>query len=239
MKNSFTNERVVKRNARIAQITMLSGLVVLGAGMFISFRMPEQFAISLAALLVGFALSQIGIYFSNRWGRRPRPDELLDQALKGLDNKYALYHYYGPVSHMLISPAGVWALLPFYQRGRIVYENGRWRQKGGNLYMKIFAQEGLGRPELDAGAEIEQLKRFLANEFPDEEIPVHAALVFTHPKVEVDVDEEDGAPAYTVRVNDLKDLVRKKSKERRLSPEKAAKIRQAVLPGETEVQEAG
>lgn len=230
MKYAFVNEPVVKRNARIAQITMLAGLAVLAGGMYVSFAMPEQFYLSIGALLLGFALSQIGIYFSNRWGKRPRPYELLNEALKGLDNKYALYHFYGPAQHMLVSPAGVWVLMPYAQRGRITYEKGRWRQRGGNPYLKLFAQEGLGRPDLEVGGEIEQVRKFLDRELPGEDIPVLAALVFTNKRAVVEVPEEAGAPAYTVTLDKLKDLVRKKSKDRGLTLEKAAQIREALLP---------
>jgi hypothetical protein len=79
------NDRLINRNSRIGQIASIAGLIVLGGGLFISFTRPEMFSISLIALLVGFGLSQIGIYFANRWGRHPRPDEILDAALKGLD----------------------------------------------------------------------------------------------------------------------------------------------------------
>src|SRR4030065_1166954 len=113
--NIIRNEKLIKRNSRIAQITVVAGLAVLAAGMFISFRYKEQVTLSMGALLVGFLLSQIGIYFSNRWGRRPRPDELLDQSLKGLDSKFTLYHYSTPVAHLLLGPAGVWLLLPYHQ----------------------------------------------------------------------------------------------------------------------------
>src|SRR3972149_1837136 len=106
----ITNERLVRRNARVGQITSLVGLLVLAGGMYISFTQPQLFGLSLAALLVGFALSQIGIYFGNRWSRRPRPDETLSQALKGLDDRYHLYHYETPASHLLVGPAGVWGV---------------------------------------------------------------------------------------------------------------------------------
>ena len=139
--NIIRNDTLIKRNARIAQVTMIGGLLVLAGGMFISFRYPEQFGFSLGALMLGFLLSQVGIFFTNRWGRRPRPDELLAQALKGMDKKYTLYNYSGPTSHMLVGPAGVWVLMPYYQKGTISYDEikRRWNQKGGNLYLKIFA----------------------------------------------------------------------------------------------------
>ena len=49
-----TNDRLINRNARIGQIASISGLIVLGGGLFISFTRPEMFSISLVALLVGF-----------------------------------------------------------------------------------------------------------------------------------------------------------------------------------------
>jgi len=224
-----TNETLIKRNARIGQIAMLAGLAVLVGGMFLSFQSPEMFSLSIAALFVGFILSQVGIYFSNRWGRQPRPDQILDLALKGLDSKYTLYHYKTPVSHLLVGPAGLWILIPKHQRGTITYSNGRYRQKGGNLYLKIFAQEGLGRPELEVSAEKESLVKFLKEKLPEEDMPtVRSALVFTHANVNVDVSQEDDPPAETIPVTKLKDLIRKEAKTKQLPLEKAKEIRQII-----------
>lgn len=224
-----TNETLIKRNARIGQIAMLAGLAVLVGGMFLSFQSPEMFSLSIAALFVGFILSQVGIYFSNRWGRQPRPDQILDLALKGLDSKYTLYHYKTPVSHLLVGPAGLWILIPKHQRGTITYSNGRYRQKGGNLYLKIFAQEGLGRPELEVSAEKESLVKFLKEKLLEEDMPtVRSALVFTHANVNVDVSQEDDPPAETIPVTKLKDLIRKEAKTKQLPLEKAKEIRQII-----------
>jgi hypothetical protein len=227
--NIIRNDKTIRRNARIAQFTMIGGLLVLAAGMVISFRYPEQFGISLGALMLGFILSQIGIYFSNRWGRRPRPDELLDQALKGLDSKFSLYHYQSPVSHLLIGPSGLWVLMPYYQRGTISYVKGRWRQKGGNAYLKLFAQESLGRPDLEISAETENLQNYLTKRLPEGTIlPIQAALVFTNPKVVIDIPEEETPPAEAVLLGKLKDLVRKTTKGKTLSAEKAKLIQEAI-----------
>ena len=35
----------------------------------------------------------VGIYFANRWVRKPRPEESLDKALKSFDDHYRIYHY--------------------------------------------------------------------------------------------------------------------------------------------------
>ena len=212
-----TNERLIKRNARIGQITSITGLVILAGGMFISFTRPEMFSISLVALLVGFGLSQVGIYFGNRWGRRPRPDEVLNAALKGLDRGYNLYHYTTPTSHLLVGPAGVWVLMPRHQAGTITYDENkkRWKQKGGNLYLKIFAQENLGRPDLEVGSEIHAIASALEEQLGEQNIPdVQAVLVMTNEKCEVDADN---APAPTLEVKKLKDFIRKTAKGKPIS----------------------
>ena len=224
----YSNESLIKRNARIGQITSFTGLAVLAGGMIISFTRPEMFSISLVALLVGFGLSQIGIYFGNRWGRRPRPDEVLNTALKGLDGRYSIYHYNTPTSHLLVGPAGVWVLIPRHQGGTITYDEAknRWRQKGGNLYLKIFAQESLGRPDLEVGAEINAITTFLSERLDESQIPeVAAALVMTNEKCEVDADN---APAPTLEAKKLKDFVRKTAKGKPISLDLVREIQLAI-----------
>lgn len=229
--NIVSNDRLIRRNTRIAQFCMLGGLVVLVGGMFVSFRYPEMVTISLGALMVGFLLSQIGIYFSNRWGRSPRPDEQLSNALKGLDHKFTLYHYSTPVSHLLVGPTGVWILLPRHQVGTISYSKGRWRQKGGNPYLKIFAQEGIGRPDLEIIAEAESLQKFLSKVVPiEKQPPIQTALVMTSPKATVNISEDDQPPSATVVLKELKDLVRKPIRGKTLSAERI-KMLTTVLEG--------
>lgn len=215
--NIITNERLIQRNARIGQITSITGLLVLAGGMYISFTRQELFLVSVLALLVGFGLSQIGIYFGNRWGRRPRPDEMLDAALKGLDDRYSLFHYTTPTSHLLVGPAGVWVLMPRHQGGKITYDEGkgRWRQKGGNWYLKIFAQESLGRPDLEMGAEIHSITSYLGDRLTEKDVPdIQAALILTNENTEV---VADNAPAPTMPVRKLKDFIRKTAKSKPIS----------------------
>ncbi len=227
-----TNQSLVHRNARIGQISSLVGLLILAGGMYISFTQPQLFGLSLAALLVGFALSQIGIYFGNRWSRRPRPDEILNQALKGLDDRFHLYHFSTPASHLLVGPAGVWVLLPRHQRGTITYEEekGRWRQRGGNLYLKIFAQEGLGRPDLEINGELSTAQDYLKKLLPEVEVPeVQAALIFTNDQTDV---QADNAPTPTLHVKKLKDFIRKEAKNKPISMDTVKEI-QAEIHKET------
>lgn len=223
-----SNDSLIRRNARIGQIASIVGLLVLAAGMYISFAQPQLFNLSLLALLVGFALSQIGIYFGNRWGKRPRPDEFINQALKGLDGKYTLYHYKTPASHLLVGPSGVWVLSPRSTRGTITYNEAKQRfvQKGGNLYLKIFAQESLGRPDMEINGEVESVKKYLTQRLPEMELPeIQAALLFTNEATEVDAEN---APIPTMQIKKLKDFIRKTAKGQALSADTVSQISAAI-----------
>jgi len=224
------NDKMIQRNAKIGAFTSLGGLAVLVAGLVVSFSKPELVTYAWGALLLGFILTQVGLYFGNRWGRKPRPDELLDAGLKGLDDRYTIYHYKSPVAHLLLGPAGIWILLPYQQAGRIVFDKGRWRQKGGGFiqgYMRIFAQEGLGRPDLDVVADLDAMGKFIKKFLPDMESPdIQTALVMTNEKAEIDVEDP---PTPIVALKKLKDLIRKTAKEKGLSATQIQEI-QNVLP---------
>jgi hypothetical protein len=220
------NEKLIKRNGKIGQWTSIGALVVLGAGMYISFTRPELFVYSVGALLLGFTMTQIGMYMGNRWGRSPRPDEKLDAGLKGLPGDYTLYHYATPVAHLLLGPAGLWVLMPYHQRGKMTFQKNRWRNSGGGFfqgYMRIFGQEGLGRPELEIETEIRTLKKFLAGGMEESEIPeIRAAMVFTSDDVEIEVND---SPVPAVKLKQLKDFMRQKAKEKPIGSLKLESIK--------------
>jgi hypothetical protein len=226
-----TTLKLIKRNAKIGQYTSIGALVILGIGLYISFKMPDKFAYSLGALLLGFFMSQIGMYYGNRWGRSPRPDELIDKGLKGLGRDYTIFHYVTPASHLLVCPAGIWILLPYYQNGIVVYEKKRWKSRGGGFiqsYLRLFGQENIGRPEIESEAGIEAIKRYLTRSLPEETIlpPVKSLLLFTSPRVDLKVE---GAPIPTITPKDLKDFLREESKINPIDPQILEKLL-LVLP---------
>lgn len=222
------NERLVTRNNRIGTYSGIISIIILGAGMYISFKYPDLISWSVIALVSGFTLSQVGIYYSNRFGRSPRPDETLDSALKGLDNQYALYHYQSPVTHLLVGPSGIWILIPFSQKGKIIYneEKGRWKQVGGNAYLKFFAQDSIGTPEKDITNSKNRLHKALAR-IPDFEVPeIRSALVFSNENAIV---EADNAPVPTLHARQLKKLIRKEAKGDHTLPTSTVKTIQDYL----------
>ncbi len=212
------NEKLIKRNGIIGQWTSLGALIVLGAGMYISFTKPEWFTYSVICLVVGFIMTQIGMYMGSRWGRSPRPDEKFDAGLKGLHSEFSIYHYSSPVSHLMVGPAGVWVLLPYHQRGKIFFEKNRWRMRGGGFmqgYMRIFGQEGIGRPDIDAENEVRALGKFLSKKLDETNIPeIKPILVFTNDEVELDAGD---SPIPAMKLKQLKEFMRQGTKNRALS----------------------
>jgi hypothetical protein len=223
------NENLVKRNAKIGGWTSIAALVVLGLGMYISFTRPELFTYSLLALLLGFTLTQIGMYMGNKFGRSPRPDEKLDAGLKGLQNEFVIYHYTTPVSHLLVGPAGVWVIKPYHQRGQVTFAKNRWRMRGGGFlqnYMRIFGQEGLGRPDIEIESDIRSLKKQLSNKMEESEIPeINALLVFTHEEAEIEAED---SPVFAMKLKQLKEFIRQKAKEKKFPAETINKLKAAL-----------
>jgi hypothetical protein len=226
------NEKLIQRNGKIGSWLSLAALVVLGLGMYISLAMKEQFIYALIALVVGFIMTQIGMYLGNKFGRRPRPDEKLDAGLKGLPGDYTMYHYSTPASHLLVGPAGVWLLMPYHQRGRVVFRKNRWQMSGGGFiqnYMRIFGQEGIGRPDIEIDKEAGSLAKYLAKKMGESEVPeIKPALVFTSDEVEI---EQEGAGIPAFKVKQLKDFIRQKAKEKPIGPLQLTAVK-AALPEE-------
>ncbi len=224
----IANDRLIRRNKKIGQYALFGGVIVLAGGLYLSTRNTSTMVtLSYVALLGGIILSQVGIYFSNRWGRNPRPDELLTANLKGLDDRYTFFNYSSPVPFLLLGPSGVWILLPYHQGGRITFEKDRWKQKGGNWYLKIFAQEGLGRPDLEVTSQENDVKRRLGKTLSEDQIPtIKPVIVMTNPKTVIDVED---APVPTIPVKKLKDTVRKKSKDDNLPDSELTELEKALM----------
>lgn len=209
------DQKKINRYSKIGMYTSLASLILLFGAVALTFifaNRPEMTMYSFIAMLLGLILSQVGVFFSNRWGKSPRVDERITQGLKGLDDRYVLYHYMTPVPHLLAGPAGVWVLVPEYQGGTISYENKKFRQKGVGFISRVIGQEGIGQPDMEAKSYQEDMLRFLRKELPDGNIPdVQTVVVFTSPKASVQAQD---APVPTMHVDKLKDFIRRMAKEK-------------------------
>lgn len=207
-----TNEPLVKRNANIGRYGTTAGLVVLVGGLIISFYgrdNPALQTIPFVTLVVGFLLSNAGIYFTSRYGREPRTDKTLAGALKGFDDRYSLYNYYLPAPHFLITPSAIYALTAKQQSGVVQWDGKRWKHKNANFFLTFFGQEGLSNPNAEAAADAENVSKYLTQKIGGEVPPVQSIIVFFNDNVTI---EADNPPIPAMHVKQLKEYLRKNVK---------------------------
>lgn len=225
------NEKLIQRNRKIGNYTMIATIVLLVIGVYLSFQQTQLFMYALVCMFAALVIQQVSIFFSNRFGRTPRTDELIDKELKGLDDKYTLYHYKTPVAHFLLGPAGAWIIAPYFQAGAISFDakKNRWVQKGGNLFLKTFGQEGLGRPDLDIKGYRGDFGRFLKrNQLDEQTLEIKSVLVFANPKA---IIENSAAPISAISIDKLKDFIRRNAKQQPADMDKIA-LFEKILPEE-------
>ena len=179
------NEQRIKRLRLLSQVLSFMGMGTLIAGFFLVLinngASWATLIFQMTALLVGYLLSQVGIYLAHLYVRNPRPDEVLDDAVKGYakGKNGRIYHYILPVRHVLLLPTGIIVFNAKYQTGKISVDGDKWQQKGLGM-RRIFGQENLGNPTREAENSIAALANFINKHVPDvEEVPIAALIVFT------------------------------------------------------------
>jgi hypothetical protein len=167
----------------VAKWANIIGMAALVAGLVMAFTNLESFSnlvfYQLLALMAGWLLSQIGIYLTHRYLRRPRPDEVLDEAVKKVARNGRFYHYLLPAPHVLLTPEGIIVFNAKYQGGNISVDGDKWKQTGIGM-RRFFGQEGLGNPTREVENMVKAMANFIHKNAPDvEEIPIGALIVFT------------------------------------------------------------
>jgi hypothetical protein len=184
-----TNEKLIARRRRIGTYASFGGLGVLVVGMISSFQV-QYLWYSLIALVAGFLLAQFGNYNLRRWGRTPRPDQVIEVALKGFDDRYHLYSWSLPAPLVLLSPQGVYSFVTRDQTGEITVHGSQWRSKFNlGRALLAFAQEGMGNPTNEALGGAGRLDDWIKAELPDLPVEVQAAVVFINPRAQLQVSE--------------------------------------------------
>jgi len=210
----ITPLKLVNRNVKIGQYASGAGMLLLLGALVLNItsitRTPDPRIMTYVflAFIVGFTCTNLGLYFRNRWGRRP--DQGLGDGLKGLDERYTLYNYRLGASHVLVGPSGVMIFIPKYQGGPVAYMSGKWiNPSGPRGFARLFAADSLGNPVAEAEAEVENFKRFIKKRAPEMSVEPQAAIIFMHPRAEISAKE---SPIPALHVKQLKEYVRRLSK---------------------------
>ncbi len=204
---TVVDQSALRRRASLSHAASLGGLAVLLGSVAVTFARPTWTVLSSLMLFGGFALAMVGIYYANRWVKKPRPEVILEKSLKGLSDAHRLYHYTRLGDHILLTPNGVVALETVNLEGRFTYQSGRWKQKMTiTRAMRYLVEEKLGNPAAIAASSMELTKKYLQGGAPQglesqiAAIPVQGLVVFTHPMAEVSAKD---APIPVVQPDKL------------------------------------
>jgi len=197
---SIINQRKIARRAMFSNIASVAGLLALLASVVVPLFRPRYLTFAYMLMIAGLGVAMTGIYFANRWVKRPRPETSLDTALKSLSSAHRLYHYPSlPCDHVLLTPNGLVVLETVNLGSRFTYKNGRWREAiGAGRALRYIVEEHLGDPFKSARSAAQFLEEQLSQMLEGKAgVPVKAVVVFTHPAAQIDV-ENPPLPACTV-----------------------------------------
>jgi hypothetical protein len=183
------NETFIRRRSRLGTYASLGGLAVLIAGFAASFQ-QNLLWVSLIAIVLGFVLAQFGNYSLRRWGRSPRPDQIIETALKGFDDRYHYYAWTLPFPYVLLSPQGIHIFVVRDQTGQISVNGTQWKSKFSvTRLLMAFAQEGLGNPADEAQDAAGRLTAWIKTKLPDFSGPVQPVVFFIDPRAQLQINE--------------------------------------------------
>ena len=214
----FINEKLIKRNKTIGNVTSVGGIAILAAGLILNINpTPLRTMISFGALIVGFIVAQISTYYVTRFSRSPRFDEIMANNLSKLNNEYTFYVYSSPIPMLLVGPNGLWLPIPVTASGEIYYDK-KWRQRGGSFLLKFFGQENIGKPAMDIASNEKQIKSILEQHLNQDEVPpVRSILVSLHPKAVI--GDVENAPTPILEADALRRYIRKVDRKEQEIPQ--------------------
>ncbi|HEY45760.1 MAG: hypothetical protein AMJ88_00655 [Anaerolineae bacterium SM23_ 63] len=214
----YIDLKMIKRWNTLSKAMIFLGLGLLIGAFIMTFREPQLSNQFLIMSIIGVVCSQTGLAINNRWGAKPRTDEIIDEALKGLDNRYEIYHYKLGTSHALLSPEGAFAIVPRYEDGEITYAGEKWfSQRTKRKLLRRSGKRSLGDLQKNAEAEARSMQKALHRALPDiSDISIQPILVFVNPDTFVKVD---GAPLHVVHAKKFKSLIRRLPKAKSLTTE--------------------
>ncbi|MEN6435394.1 MAG: nuclease-related domain-containing protein [Anaerolineaceae bacterium] len=188
MKQVIDRNRINK-NALLSNIASIGGLLILMASVILPVFVKGTSIISGIMMVVGLGVAMVGIYFANRWVRKPRPEDRLDKVLKGLSEKYVLFHYpHLPSDHILLTPASVIVIETINIGGDYFFKNGKWKENMTiGRAIRYIVEEHLGDPCRAAKESANAIHTKLNQiEGLSGSIPVKPVVVFTHPATQLE-----------------------------------------------------
>jgi hypothetical protein len=235
-----TNMRLARRNRQIAQYLFFASFGLLIIGLLVSNVQLDQsddvlpFLIPALVLPLAFVATMVSVRMTNLWVRVPRPENVIRDGLKGVNNKSVLYNYYlFPARHVLITPQGVYAMVTRFQDGRFTVEGDKWkthRSTIGRLF-SLLRFDSVGNPSEDARAAAAHVQTMVDRVATG--VIVQPVVVFVDPRVEINMINPTVPVLYpdVKRNPNLKNYLRDTAKASQvsLSPQQIQEFEQQFL----------
>jgi hypothetical protein len=195
----ITNTKLAKRNRQWAQYLFFASFGLLILGLFVTNRQlaPQEsmnvlldVILPTAVLPVAFVMTIISVRMTNLWSRMPRPEAAIEEGLKGIPPKTTLFSYYHfPARHVLICPAGVFAIVTRFQDGMHSCVGDKWRTERSFLgrLASFFRFDSIGNPTVDALNAASHVKAIFQSAGMD--VDVKPLVLFVDPRVRLEVTD--------------------------------------------------
>jgi hypothetical protein len=228
---TVTNTRLVESRSKWGKRLPWIGIASLFAAVPMQFR-PELELWSLPVMIIGFVVANLGFHYFNRYVRPPMAQDILDKELKGLDNRYRLFNFMGPVDHVLITPSGVLAITLRRIGGDIRCTGEKWTVKTGLLAkLRIFSDDQLGNPSDELRRDVSKVQKLMEAGLPDaadeKPVPIGGFVFFSNPDANLTIVDPS---VRILTTKNLKDYLRRLATGERLSAARAEAIAK-VLAG--------
>lgn len=177
----------INRYSLLANVASIGGLLLLLASVVLPLFVAKLASLSLVTMVIGMGFAMVGIYFANRWVRKPRPEEQMEKALKGLGDTYTIFHYPRlPIDHILLTPFGILIIETIAYAGLFTYRNEKWKEAMtlGRAF-RYVVEEHLGDPTKMVASEAQMLREKLIQAgIPN--IPIKTVVLFSHPAAQLE-----------------------------------------------------
>ena len=198
-----------KRNSRFR--TAIGVLFFIVGSALLIFNSVQFLLVAYVLVIVGFIFFNTGLQGVAKWSRRVRNDQLIDQELRRLSDRYTLIHYptFGTRTpeHVLIHETGVVVMTTKEVIGRVEVRGKTYQKMGQGILSRWlnFSGPQMGQPGAENGQDREALLKVVAAEAAAHDWPidwpVDGLVVFTAPRASLKVSEDADPPA--VKMMDL------------------------------------
>src|SRR6185312_987170 len=143
------NNGYIRSRKRRSRLLALVGFILLISSVAMTFYIPRLFIPGYAILILGFITFNMGMQQMTKWSRHPRPDEVLVDALRRLNDRFTLVNFpgvgRGRPEHVLVYPGGLIVINTREVSGKVKVNGNSWSRPGGN---KIWMLIGMSGPQL-------------------------------------------------------------------------------------------